>query len=163
MEREVHTKKPNESFTQRESSDWFSDQSPVWFHRWRWRGVWWRSCSIQDSWETLGRSIYYLSYLLLSYLSFTSELSFFRLLKLSDFGRVSMVWVREVPTQGVGWASQEVSDPVVPPLNLVLYMHLRIFAYTSNDLIVSYECTTMMMELILASGTLKNFRFLPLG
>jgi hypothetical protein len=41
-----------------------------------------------------------------------------------------------VTTQGVGWASEEASDLVVPPLNLVLYMHLRIFAYTSNVLMV---------------------------
>ena len=67
---------------------------------------------------TLGRSIYYLSY----------------------------YYVREVTTKGVGWASGEVSDLVAPPLNLVLYMHLRIFAYTSNALIanLSFEC----MELI---------------
>jgi hypothetical protein len=58
-----------------------------------------------------------------------------------------------VTTQGVGWSSEEASDLVVPPLNLVLYMHLRIFAYTSNVLIVSFE----YMELILASGTAKNF------
>jgi hypothetical protein len=58
-----------------------------------------------------------------------------------------------VTTQGVSWASAEVSDLVAPPLNLVLYMHLRTFAYTSNDLIASFE----YMELILASGTLKNF------
>ena len=57
-------------------------------------------------------------------------------------------------TEGVGWASEEVSDLVAPPLNLVLYMYLRIFAYTSNTLIASFE----YMELILASGTLKNFR-----
>ncbi len=56
-------------------------------------------------------------------------------------------------TQGVGWASEEASDLVVPPLNLVLYIHLRMFAYTSNALITSFE----YMELILASGTLKNF------
>jgi hypothetical protein len=61
-----------------------------------------------------------------------------------------------VTTQGVGWASEEVSDLVAPPLNLVLYMHLRIFAYTSNPLITSFE----YMESILAAGTLKNFRFL---
>ena len=67
-----------------------------------------------------------------------------------------MVRVREVTTKGVGWASGEVSDLVAPPLNLVLYMHLRIFAYTSNALIASFEC----MELILTSSTLKNFRFL---
>ena len=64
--------------------------------------------------------------------------------------------MREVTTEGVGWASEEASDLVAPPLNLVLYMHLRIFAYTSNALIASFE----YMELILASGTLKNFRFL---
>ncbi len=67
-----------------------------------------------------------------------------------------MVWVREVTTQEVGWASVEASDLVAPPLSLVLYMHLRIFAYTSNALIASFE----YMELILASSTLENFRFL---
>ncbi len=40
-----------------------------------------------------------------------------------------------VSTRGVSWASAEASEPVAPPLNLVLYMHLRIFAYTSNVLI----------------------------
>ncbi len=59
-------------------------------------------------------------------------------------------------TKGVGWASEESSDLVAPPVNLVIYMHLRIFAYTSNTLIASFE----YMELMLASGTLKNFRFL---
>ncbi len=59
-------------------------------------------------------------------------------------------------TQGVGWASEEDSDLVAPPLNLVLYMHLRIFAYTSNALIASFE----YMELMLTSGTLKNLMFL---
>ena len=59
-------------------------------------------------------------------------------------------------TQGVGWASEEASDLVAPPLNLVLYIHMRIFAYTSNALIASFE----YMELMLASGTLTNFRFL---
>ncbi len=59
-------------------------------------------------------------------------------------------------TEGVGWVSEEASDLGVPPMNLVLYMHLRIFAYTSNVLIVSFE----YMELILVSGTLKNLRFL---
>jgi hypothetical protein len=38
----------------------------------------------------------------------------------------------------------------------VLYIHMRIFAYTSNALIASFE----YMELMLASGTLKNLRFL---
>jgi hypothetical protein len=59
-----------------------------------------------------------------------------------------------VTTKGVGWASEKASDLVAPPLNLVLYMHLRVFAYTSNTLISSFE----YMELILDSGTLKNFR-----
>ncbi len=59
-------------------------------------------------------------------------------------------------TEGVGWVSEETSDLVVPPLNLVLCMRLRIFTYTSNALIASFE----YMELILASGTLKIFRFL---
>ena len=63
--------------------------------------------------------------------------------------------VRELTTKGVGWGSGETSDLVAPPLNLVIYMHLRIFAYTSNVLITSFE----YMELILTSGTLKNFRF----
>ncbi len=100
------------------------------------------------------RSFYILSILLLlSYLSLPLGLSFFRLLKLSGWGRVFMGWVREVATQGVGWASEEASDLVAPPLNLVLYIHLRIFAYTSNALIASFE----YMELMLASGTLKRF------
>ena len=66
--------------------------------------------------------------LLLSYLSLSLGLSFFRLLCLSGWGRVLIGWVRAVSTQGVGCASIEASDPVAPPLNLVLYMHLRIFA-----------------------------------
>ncbi len=71
------------------------------------------------------RSFYKLSILpLLSYLSFTSGLSFFLLLKWSGLGRVSMVWVRKVTTKGVGWASEEASDLVAPPLNLVLYMQV---------------------------------------
>jgi hypothetical protein len=61
-----------------------------------------------------------------------------------------------VTKMGVGWASGESSNLVGPPLNLVLYMHLRIFAYTSNTLIASFE----YMDCMLASGTLKNFRFL---
>ena len=64
--------------------------------------------------------------------------------------------MRGVATKGIGWASEEASDLVVSPLSLVLYMHLRIFAYTSNTLITSFE----YMELMLAAGTLKNFRFL---
>jgi hypothetical protein len=50
-----------------------------------------------------------------------------------------MVRMRGVTTVGLDWASGEGSDLVEPPLNLVLYMHLRIFAYTSNTLIDSFE------------------------
>jgi hypothetical protein len=60
--------------------------------------------------------------------------------------------VREVTTQGVGWASEEVSDLVAPPSNLVLYIHLRIFAYTSNALIASFE----YMDVILAGPRLNT-------
>jgi hypothetical protein len=57
---------------------------------------------------------------------------------------------------GVGWSSGEASGLVGPPLIPVLYMHLRIFAYTSNTLIASFE----YMDCMLATGTLKNFKFL---
>jgi hypothetical protein len=50
-----------------------------------------------------------------------------------------MVRMRGVTTMGVAWAFGEVSDLIEPPLNLVLYMHLRIFAYTSNTLIATFE------------------------
>ena len=56
-----------------------------------------------------------------------------------------MVRVREVATMGVGWASGEASDLVEPPLSLVLYVHLRIFAYTSNTLIASFEYMDWML------------------
>ncbi len=61
-------------------------------------------------------------------------------------------------TQGVGWASEEVSDLVAPPLCLVIYMHLRIFAYTSNVLITSFKYVEL--PVILSSGNLKNLKFL---
>ncbi len=67
-----------------------------------------------------------------------------------------MVRMRGVTTVGVCWSSGEASSLVGPPVNLVLYMHLRIFAYTSNTLIDSFEC----MDCMVASGTLKNCRFL---
>ena len=60
-------------------------------------------------------------------------------------GEVSKVRVREVATMGVDWASGEASDLVEPTLNLVLYMHLRIFAYTSNTLIASFEYMDWML------------------
>jgi len=68
---------------------------------------------------------------------------------------VDIVRIRGVTTIGVCWASGEASNLVGPPLNLVLYMHLRIFAYTSNTLFASFE----YMDYMLAVGTLKNFRF----
>ena len=40
-------------------------------------------------------------------------------------------------------------------LNLVLYIHLRIFGYSSNILMTSFE----RMDSMLASGTWKNLRF----
>ena len=43
-----------------------------------------------------------------------------------------------------------------PPLNLVLYMHLRMFTYSSNILMTSFE----PMDSMLDSGTWKNLRFL---
>ncbi len=53
-------------------------------------------------------------------------LSFLRLLHLS--GReVSKVRMRGVTTLEVDWVSEEVPDLVGPPLNLVLYMYLKIF------------------------------------
>jgi hypothetical protein len=42
-------------------------------------------------------------------------------------------------TMGVDWDSDEAPDLVEPPLNLTLYMHLRIFTYTSNTFIASFE------------------------
>ena len=55
---------------------------------------------------------------------------------------------------GVGVSGEEGSlweDPVPEesPLNLILYMHLRMFAYSSNILIASFD----PMESMLASGT----------
>jgi len=67
-----------------------------------------------------------------------------------------MVRMRWVTTMGDGWASGEDSDLVGPPLNLVIYMHLRIFANTSNTLITIFE----YMDCMITYGTLKKFRFL---
>ena len=57
-----------------------------------------------------------------------------------------------VAVSGVGRSSRETPTLVEPPLNLVLYMYLRIFVYSSNILMVTFE----PMDSILASGTLKN-------
>jgi hypothetical protein len=91
------------------------------------------TCSRWGSYVTLGRFIYY--NIELFYSSFASWRSFFLRLYLS--GReVSKVRMRGVTTMGVDWSSEVCSeqapDLVEPPLNLVLYMHLRIFSYTSN-------------------------------
>jgi hypothetical protein len=48
----------------------------------------------------------------------------------------------------VDWASKEAPDPAERPLSLGLYMHLRIFMYSSNILMASFERTDSM----LASG-----------
>ena len=97
---------------------------------------------------------FYILYILLSYLSFASWHSFFLHLYLSGW-KVPMVRMGGVTTMGVGWSSEETSGLVVPPLNLVLYMHLRIFAYTSNTSIVSFE----YMDCTLASVTLRSCLF----
>ena len=68
---------------------------------------------------------------------------------------VSRVRMRGVTAMGVDWASEEASDLVESTLNLVLHMHLRIFAYRSHTLISSFE----YMECMLASGTWKNVSF----
>ena len=61
---------------------------------------------------------------------------------------------------GVGVSGEEGSlgeDPVPEesPLNLILYMHLRMFAYSSKILMASFD----PMDSMLASGTWKIFRF----
>jgi hypothetical protein len=43
---------------------------------------------------------------------------------------------------GVDWASEEASDLVETPLNLVLYMHLRIFACTIPVFVYTYTVHT---------------------
>ena len=83
-----------------------------------------------------------------------------RLLKLS--GRPDS---RDLMREGVevlGICGSSVGDPVPeePPLNLVLlYIHLRIFAYSSNILMTSLDPMVSM----LVSGTWKNSRFPVFG
>ena len=57
-----------------------------------------------------------------------------------------------VVVSGDEWSSVEVPDLPVHPLNLVLYIHLRMFVYSSNFLMSSFA----RMLSILASGTWKN-------
>jgi hypothetical protein len=73
---------------------------------------------------TLGRSIYSISYYLI-YLP-PSDTLFFRFLYLPGW-KVAMVRMRGVTTMGVGCPCGEASNLVGPPLNLVIYMHLRMF------------------------------------
>ena len=56
-----------------------------------------------------------------------------------------------------GICGPSVEDPVPeePPQNLVICMHLRIFAHSSNILMASFDPMVSM----LASGTWKNLRF----
>jgi hypothetical protein len=64
--------------------------------------------------------------------------------------------VREgTDTSGICGPSVEDPVPEEPPLNLVLYMHLRIFVYSSNIFMVSLD----PMDSLLASGTWKISRF----
>ena len=57
---------------------------------------------------------------------------------------------------GIGGSSVEDPVPEEPPLNLVLYMHLRIFVYSSNILMTSFDPMVSMIT----SGTWKISRFL---
>jgi hypothetical protein len=54
---------------------------------------------------------------------------------------------------GSTWASVEVPDLSVHPVNLILYIHLRILEYSSNIFMASF----VRIDSKLASGTLKNF------
>jgi hypothetical protein len=74
--------------------------------------------------------------MMLYYLSLASLPPLLRFLCLS--GReVSRVRIRGgVAAFEVDWASEEAPALAEPPLNLVLRMHLRIFVYTSNTLIL---------------------------
>ena len=57
----------------------------------------------------------------------------------------------------VSWSSGEDPAPVGPPLNLVLYIHLRIFTYLSNILIANFD--PMDSNLKFFQGTWKNLMF----
>jgi hypothetical protein len=81
----------------------------------------------------------------------------FKYLSTPLYSREVLVVRREgVDALGVGCASKDFLAQVGPPLNLILYMHPRIFAYSSNILIANLE----PMDSMLASGTWKNLRFL---
>ena len=76
-------------------------------------------------------------------------LPFVRLLKLS--GRPDSRDLMREGAEASGICGPSVEDPVPeePPLNPVLYMHLKIFAYSSNIFMVSFD----PMASMLASGT----------
>ena len=64
--------------------------------------------------------------------------------------------MREGVTEfGVVWASKEFPDLDEHPLNLLLYIHLRIFVYLSKIHVTSFE----QMDTLLSSGTWKNLWF----
>jgi hypothetical protein len=60
-----------------------------------------------------------------------------------------------VVVSGDEWSSVEVPDLVVHPLNLVLYIHLRMFVYSSNFVMSSFERMDSMLTCV-TSGTWKN-------
>ncbi len=78
-------------------------------------------------------------------------LPFVRLLKLSGRPDSRDLMREGVESSGVCGPSVEDLVPEEPPLNLVAYMYLRIFVYSSNIFMVSLD----QMVSILASGTWK--------
>ena len=66
------------------------------------------------------------------------SLGYFHFLYLSGW-EVSKLRMRGVAASEVDWTSEVAPDLAEHPLNLVLHIHLRIFAYTWNDLIVGFE------------------------
>lgn len=63
-----------------------------------------------------------------------------------------------VSDSGVGWSSTEDPTLMEPPLNLILYMHLRIFAYSSNNLMSNNLMGKPdgLCDSTIDSGTWKN-------
>ncbi len=96
------------------------------------------------------RSFYILSILLLlSYLSFTSGLSFFLLLKLSCLGRVSMVWVREVTTK-THTASIYIGIHT-RPLFILVYTHTPSLSHATIS--IHTQCHTHHLFLLVVKNT----------
>ena len=78
-----------------------------------------------------------------------------RLLKLSGRPDSRDLMRGGVEVVGIGGSSVEDPVPEEPPLNLVLYMKLGIFTYSSNIFMTSLD----PMDSMLAFGTCKNSRF----